>query len=137
MVFMQAFADFGTPMLMGEGFQTFPVLIYNQYLGEGGQNFNFAAALAMIAVIITAVVFGIQKFATSRFKFSMNALHPVEKKDAKGLSGFLMHLYCYVLVAVAFLPDVYKRQPFCLFTSPQLRLFPFWGKDKILAPGCR
>lgn len=107
MVFMQAFADFGTPMLMGEGFQTFPVLIYNQYLGEGGQNFNFAAALAMIAVIITAVVFGIQKFATSRFKFSMNALHPVEKKDAKGLSGFLMHLYCYVLVAVAFLPQLY------------------------------
>lgn len=94
-------------MLMGEGFQTFPVLIYNQYLGEGGQNFNFAAALAMIAVIITAVVFGIQKFATSRFKFSMNALHPVEKKDAKGLSGFLMHLYCYVLVAVAFLPQLY------------------------------
>ena len=107
MVFMQAFADFGTPMLMGEGFQTFPVLIYNQYLGEGGQNFNFAAALAMIAVIIPAVVFGIQKFATSRFKFSMNALHPVEKKDAKGLSGFLMHLYCYVLVAVAFLPQLY------------------------------
>lgn len=46
MVFMQAFADFGTPMLLGEGFQTFPVLIYNEYLGEGGQNFNFAAALA-------------------------------------------------------------------------------------------
>ena len=61
----------------------------------------------MIAVIITAVVFGIQKCATSRFKFSMNALHPVEKKDAKGLSGFLMHLYCYVLVAVAFLPQLY------------------------------
>jgi iron(III) transport system permease protein len=29
MVFMQAFADFGTPMVMGEGFPTFPVMIYN------------------------------------------------------------------------------------------------------------
>ena len=29
MVFMQAFADFGTPMLIGEGYQTFPVMIYN------------------------------------------------------------------------------------------------------------
>ena len=107
MVFMQAFADFGTPMLLGEGFQTFPVLIYNQYLGENGQNFNFAAALATIAIIITAIVFFFQKWATGRFKFSMNALHPVEKKEAKGLSGFLMHAYCYILVAIAFMPQLY------------------------------
>ena len=107
MVFMQAFADFGTPMLLGEGFQTFPVLIYNEYLGEGGQNFNFAAALACIAIVVTAIVFFFQKWATSRFKFSMNALHPVEKKPCKGLSGFLMHAYCYILVGIAFMPQLY------------------------------
>ncbi len=107
MVFMQAFADFGTPMLIGEGFQTFPVLIYNQYLGENGTDFNFAAALAVIAIIVTAIVFFFQKWATSRFKFSMNALHPVEKKDAKGLSGFLMHAYCYLLTGIAFMPQLY------------------------------
>ena len=107
MVFMQAFADFGTPMLLGEGFQTFPVLIYNQYLGETGRDYNFAAALAVIAVFVTAVVFFFQKWATSRYKFSMNALHPVEKKECKGLSGILMHLYCYVLVGIAFMPQLY------------------------------
>ena len=107
MVFMQAFADFGTPMLLGEGFQTFPVLIYNEYLGEGGQNFNFAAALACIAILVTAIVFFFQKWATSRFKFSMNALHPVEKKKCNGLSGFLMHAYCYILVGIAFMPQLY------------------------------
>ncbi len=107
MVFMQAFADFGTPMLLGEGFQTFPVLIYNQYLGETGRDYNFAAALAVIAVVVTAIVFFFQKWATSRHKFSMNALHPVEKKQAKGLSNILMHLYCYVLVGIAFMPQLY------------------------------
>ena len=107
MVFMQAFADFGTPMVMGEGYQTFPVMIYNAYLGEGGADRNFAAALAVVAVLITAVIFFIQKWGTSKFKFSMNALHPVEKKKTKGLSGILMHLYCYGLVALAFLPQMY------------------------------
>lgn len=107
MVFMQAFADFGTPMLLGEGFQTFPVLIYNQYLGETGRDYNFAAALAVIAVFVTAIVFFFQKWATSRYKFSMNALHPVEKKECKGISGILMHLYCYLLVGVAFMPQLY------------------------------
>ena len=107
MVFMQAFADFGTPMVMGEGYQTFPVMIYNAYLGEGGVDKNFAAALAVIAIIITAIIFLIQKWGTSKFKFSMNALHPVEKKKAKGIGGVLMHLYSYILVAVAFLPQLY------------------------------
>ena len=107
MVFMQAFADFGTPTVLGEGFKTFPVLLYNEYLGENGSNYNFAAALAVIAVIVTAVVFFLQKWATSRFKFSINALHPVEKKPATGFGGFLMHLYCYLLCAIAFLPQIY------------------------------
>lgn len=107
MVFMQAFADFGTPMVMGEGYQTFPVMIYNAYLGEGGADRNFAAALAVVAVVITAVIFFFQKWGTSKFKFSMNALHPVEKKKAKGLSGILMHIYCYGLVALAFMPQLY------------------------------
>ena len=107
MVFMQAFADFGTPMVMGEGYQTFPVMIYNAYLGEGGADRNFAAALAVVAIIITAIIFLIQKWGTSKFKFSMNALHPVEKKECKGIAGFFMHLYSYVLVAVAFLPQLY------------------------------
>ena len=107
MVFMQAFADFGTPGLLGEGFQTFPVLIYNQYLGETGQNHNFAAALAVIAIIVTAAVFFLQKWGTSKFKFSMNALHPVEKKKPKGIAGVLMYLYCYVLVGISFMPQLY------------------------------
>ena len=107
MVFMQAFADFGTPMLIGEGYQTFPVMIYNAYLGEGGADRNFAAALAVVAVVITAIVFAIQKWGTNRFKFSMNALHPVEKKEAKGFFGFLMHAYCYLLVGIAFMPQLY------------------------------
>ena len=107
MVFMQAFADFGTPMLIGEGYQTFPVMIYNAYLGEGGADRNFAAALAVVAIVITAIVFIFQKWGTSRFKFSMNALHPVEKKKAKGIGGVLMHIYCYLLVGIAFMPQLY------------------------------
>ncbi len=107
MVFMQSFADFGTPSTLGEGYKTFLVLLYNQYLGETGQNYNFAAALAIIAVILTAIVFFLQKWATSRFKFSINALHPVEKKEPKGVAGVLMHVFCYLLCGVAILPQAY------------------------------
>lgn len=107
MVFMRTFADFGTATVLGEGYNTLPVLLYKEYLGENGADYHFAATLAVVAIVITAVVFFFQKWASGRFGFSINALHPVEKKAPKGVSGFLMHLYCYLLCGVAILPQVY------------------------------
>ncbi|MDI9519962.1 MAG: iron ABC transporter permease [Bacillota bacterium] len=107
LVFMRAFADFGTPLLIGEGYRTFPVEIYNQYLGETGTNYSFASAISVIAIIVTALIFFLQKYLTSRYNFPINAMNPIPKKKAKGISGFLMHLYCYGLIAVAFLPQLY------------------------------
>ncbi len=107
LVFMRSFADFGTPLLIGRGFMTFPVLIYNEYLGENGADYHFAAAISVLAVIVTGVIFLIQKLATSRFKFTMNALHPVEVKNPKGVWGVLMHIYCYLVVALSMLPQLY------------------------------
>lgn len=107
LVFMRAFADFGTPLLIGEGYRTFPVEIYNQYLGENGTDHNFAAAISVIAIVVTALVFFIQKWATSRYNFSINALHPIEKKKPTGVKGALMYLYTYGLVLVSFMPQVY------------------------------
>ena len=106
-VFMRAFADFGTPALIGEGYKTFPVLIYDSFLSEVGADYNFASAVSVLAIILTAAVFLVQKFATSRFKFTINSLHPIQKKEAKGVKGFLMHAYCYLLIAVALLPQFY------------------------------
>ena len=106
-VFMRAFADFGTPALIGEGYKTFPVLIYDSFLSEVGADYNFASAVSVLAIILTAAVFLVQKFATSRFKFTINSLHPIQKKEAKGVKGFFMHAYCYLLIAVALLPQFY------------------------------
>ena len=106
-VFMRAFADFGTPVLIGEGYKTFPVLIYDSFLSEVGADYNFASGVSVLAILLTAAVFLLQKFATSRFKFTINSLHPIQKKNPKGFGGFMMHAYCYLLIAVALLPQFY------------------------------
>lgn len=107
LVFMRAFADFGSPLLIGEGYRTFPVEIYNQYLGEEGGNHNFAAAISVIAILITAAVFLIQKYTASKFNFSLNALHPIERKKPRGFFAVLIHLFAYCLVFIAFMPQIY------------------------------
>ena len=37
----------------------------------------------------------------------MNALHPVEKRDPKGFGGVMMHVFCYLVIAVSMLPQLY------------------------------
>ena len=50
MVFMRAFADFGTPLFIGEGYKTFPVEIYNSFMSETGSDKHYASAVAVIAI---------------------------------------------------------------------------------------
>lgn len=107
LVFMRSFADFGTPVLIGRGYITFPVLIYNQYLGENGTNYHFAAAIGVIAIFVTALIFLIQKLAANHFKFTINSLHPIEIKKARGMKGTVMHVFCYLLLLTALLPQLY------------------------------
>jgi iron(III) transport system permease protein len=107
LVFMRAFADFGTPLLIGEGYRVFPVEIYTQFLGETGTNYSFAAAISVIAIVITAVIFLVQRTLSKRYAFTMNALHPIERKKAKGLFNVFIHAYTYIIVGLAFLPQIY------------------------------
>ncbi len=108
LVFMRAFADFGTPLLIGQGYRTFPVEIYNAFFSETtGGDYGFACATSVIAIVITTVVFLIQKWTSNRFSFTMNALHPIERKKAKGLFNVLIHLFCYGIVGIAFMPQIY------------------------------
>lgn len=107
LVFMRAFADFGTPLLIGEGYRTFTVEIYKQFLSETGSDYGFASAISVIAIILTAAIFLLQKYATNKFNFTMSALHPVEKKKPMGFSGVLMHVFSYFVVAISLLPQLY------------------------------
>lgn len=107
MVFMRSLADFGTPLLIGEGYRTFPVEIYKQYVGETSVNHNFAAAISVIAILITAIVFLGQKALSNHYSFTMNALHPLERKKANPLLSVFIHIYAYGLVAISFMPQLY------------------------------
>ena len=107
LVFMRAFADFGTPLLIGEGYRTFPVIIYNAYFSEVGTNHSFGAAVSVIAIVITTVIFLIQNYANSKFQFTMNALHPIERHPASGAKSFWMNFFAWAVVLIALMPQVY------------------------------
>ena len=106
LVFMNALADFGTPMLIGEGYNVMPVLIYSEFISEVGGQANFAAALATIMVLITSIVFIAQKYVVNKKSFTMSSLRPMVAKNLKGIKNILAHLFVYFVVFLAIIPQL-------------------------------
>jgi iron(III) transport system permease protein len=106
LVFMNALADFGTPMLIGEGFVVMPVLIYSEFVSEMGGQANFAAALAAIMVVITCLIFLGQKYVVNKKSFTMSALRPMKPKDLAPVPSGLAHLFIYGLVFLSIIPQI-------------------------------
>ena len=106
-VFLRAFADYGTPYLLGEGYNTMPVIVYQEWVSETGANAYFASAVAMIMIVIAAVVFLIQKWITSRKNYTMSMLNPIQPKQLHGVPNILAHAYVYLIAILATLPQIY------------------------------
>ena len=106
LVFMNALADFGTPMLIGEGFTVMPVLIYSEFVSEMGGQANFAAALAAIMVVITCLIFLGQKYVVNRKSFTMSSLRPMKPKELPLMQSVLAHGFIYVLVFLSIIPQL-------------------------------
>lgn len=104
LVFVRAFADFGTPMLIGQGFRTIPVLIYSSFVGEVSIDSSFAAAVAVIVIIVTLAVFLVQKFIVDRRTFSMTAMRPIEPVRLSGWRAWGVYGYIYAFLTLALAP---------------------------------
>lgn len=106
LVFMNALADFGTPMLIGEGFNVMPVLIYSEFISEVGGQANFAAAMATIMVFITALLFVGQKYVVNKKSFTMSSLRPMRPKEFKGIRGIAAHVFIYLIILLSIIPQL-------------------------------
>ncbi len=106
-IFLRAFADYGTPRLIGEGYTTMPVLVYNEWLSEEGGDAFFASSIAFIMIFVAIVVFLLQMYF-SRKNYNMSMLNPPTAKKIKNPFGaILAHLYVYIVTFLAFLPVLY------------------------------
>lgn len=106
LVFMRVFSDFGTPMIIGEGYKTFPVMLYTQFMGEVGTNDGFAATMCVIVIVIALMFFFIQKLLGQKFTYSMTALKPMRAQEAEGWRKVCAHLAVYLVTLVAALPQI-------------------------------
>ena len=105
LVFMNCMADFGTPALIGEGYRVMPTLVYSEFVGESGGSANFAACMATIMIIITALVFFLQKWYINTKSFTMSSIRPIQPKEPKGIFKVLIYIYIYLIAGLSIIPQ--------------------------------
>lgn len=105
LVFMNCMADFGTPALIGEGYRVMPTLVYSEFVGESGGSANFAACMATIMIVITALVFFLQKWYINTKSFTMSSIRPIQPKEPKGIFKVLIYVYIYLLAGFSIIPQ--------------------------------
>ncbi|WP_442868026.1 ABC transporter permease [Caproiciproducens sp. CPB-2] len=106
MAFMSSLADFGTPMLIGEGYKVLPVLVYEEYMSEMGGNANMAGALSVVIICCSTAVLLIQKYVVARKNYVMTALRPPVVEELSRGKRILLTALCMFVASVAFLPQI-------------------------------
>ena len=106
MVFMTCLADFGTPMLLGEGYTVLPVLVYNEYMSESAVNPYMASALSVVIVACSLLVLAFQKMVIEKRNYQMSSLRPPHETELHGWKRFAVSLPIYIVVFLAFLPQI-------------------------------
>ncbi len=106
MVFMTSLADFGTPMLIGEGYTVLPVLIYNEYMSEVGGNANIASALSVVAVACSAIVLLVQQYYLNKKNYVMSTMRPPKVENIKGLKRFLATFFVGIITFLGVIPQI-------------------------------
>ncbi len=106
MVFMSAMADFGTPMLIGEGYKVLPVLVYEEYMSEMGGNASMAGALSVIIIACSTLVLVLQNYVVARKTYTMTSLRPPIVEEVSVPKKFLLTSICFIVSFIAFLPQI-------------------------------
>ncbi len=104
LVFMATMADFGTPMLLGEGLRTLPTLMYGEFINELGGNPTMASTLGSLLILINTIALMGQRYWAVRKAYHVVCLRPLEPRRPAPARLAAAAAAAYGVVAVALVP---------------------------------
>jgi iron(III) transport system permease protein len=104
LVFMATMADFGTPMLIGEGLRTLPTLMYGEFINELGGNPSMASTLGSLLILVNTAALMAQRYFAFRRAYHVVCLSPLRVLPLGRRARRLVTGLVYGVIAVALLP---------------------------------
>jgi iron(III) transport system permease protein len=104
LVFMATMADFGTPMLIGEGLRTLPTLMYGEFINELGGNPSMASTLGSLLILVNTTALLAQRHFAFRRAYHVVCLSPLQVRRVSPGARAAVTVLVYLVVGVALIP---------------------------------
>jgi len=105
-VFMTSLADFGTPLLIAEGYKVLPVVVYEEFMSDIGGDVYLASTLSTVIVLCALLVLFVQKYIVSRKNYRMSALRPPAVQKLKLGKRSLLTAIAFAVSLLAVTPQI-------------------------------
>jgi iron(III) transport system permease protein len=104
LVFMATMADFGTPMIIGEGLRTLPTLMYGEFINELGGNPAMASTLGSLLILLNTTALMAQRYYAFRKAYNVVCIQPLRVRKTSPRRRLAVSIFAYAVVAVALIP---------------------------------
>src|SRR5512142_255704 len=105
LVFMATMADFGTPMIIGEGLRTLPTLMYGEFINELGGNPAMASTLGSLLILVNTAALMAQRYYAFRKAYNVVCIQPLQVRRLRPGRRLLLTVFAYAVVTVALIPS--------------------------------
>ncbi|MCG5213783.1 ABC transporter permease [Streptosporangium sp. KLBMP 9127] len=103
---MRIFADFGTPMLIGGGFQMLPVVVYQNFLSEVQTSTGTAAAASVMMVLVSAAALVVQRRIVSRRSFAVTGSKVQPLRELRPVPRAFVLAGIWITLLISFVPHI-------------------------------
>jgi iron(III) transport system permease protein len=105
-VLVLAIADFGTPRLLGRGFNVLATEAFTLYAAEVGSNMSMAATISVVLVVLSLGFVLAQRYVSRRNIYHGNLINKPVKIRLSGLKNVAAHCAVYGIALAGAMPAI-------------------------------
>lgn len=94
---IHAIADFGTPRLLGRGYNVLATEAYTLYSAEVGSNMSMATTISVVLILVSMVFVLLQRYMSRRNVYHGNMINKPIRIKLKGWRNVLAHVAVYLI----------------------------------------
>jgi iron(III) transport system permease protein len=106
LVFLTAFAEFGAPMIIGEGYQVLPTVVYSLFVDEMGGNPAKASTAATLLVLCTTGILLLQYWAVGRRRYAVSQMRPIPPVRLRPMLHWVCAATVYLVIGLSLIPAI-------------------------------
>jgi iron(III) transport system permease protein len=103
---IQSIADFGTPRLLGRGYNVLATEAYTLYSAEVGSNMSMATTISVVLIVVSMIFVLLQRFMSRRNVYHGNMINKPAKIKLKGWRNALAHFAVYFIGLCGAMPVI-------------------------------